>query len=401
MKLTEGIRNALKTAAAALKGHARRVFMAQVVRDMGRGGQRQAQAQLGWSRDTIRKGEHELRTGIQCVDARSATGAKPIDARLPNLRKDIRDLVDGQSQTDPRFESERVYCKLSAAKVVQLLIERKGYTGLELPSNETIRNILNTEGYTLRKVQKTKPKKKIPQTDAIFEQIDRVNREADESDNQLRVSVDCKATVKIGQFSRGGTCRVKVAALDHDDTPDATLVPIGMLVPQIDEVAMVFVRSPATSDAIMDAIDGFWRQNAERFGGIDTLVLNLDNGPDNHSRRTQFIQRVVEFVDEHQITVRLAYYPPYHSKYNPVERVWGVLENEWNGDLLDTIPAALGHAQAMTWNGNHPVVRFVDKVYECGKKLGAAAMRALEKRLQRMPGLAKWFVDVVPRPTPG
>ena len=84
-----------------------------------------------------------------------------------------------------------------------------------------------------------------------------------------------------------------------------------------------------------------------------------------------------------------------------MERVWGVLENEWNGDLLDTIAAALGHARSMTWNGNHPVVRFMDKVYESGKKLSAVAMRALEKRLQRMPGLEKWFVDVVPTPEPG
>jgi len=162
MELTQGIRNALKTAAATLKGHARRIFMAQVVRDLGLGGQRRAQAELGWSRDTVRKGEHELSTGIECVDALNATGAKRIDARLPNLRQDIRDLVDGQSQADPRFESERVYCRLSAAKVVGLLIERKGYSDRELPSNETIRNILNAEGYTLRKVQKTKPKKRSP-----------------------------------------------------------------------------------------------------------------------------------------------------------------------------------------------------------------------------------------------
>ncbi len=91
---------------------------------------------------------------------------------------------------------------------------------------------------------------------------------------------------------------------------------------------------------------------------------------------------------------------PYHSKYNPVQRVWSVLENEWNGDLLDTIAAALGHAQAMTWNGNHPAVQFVDKTYQTGKRLGAAAMRVLEKRLQRLPGLEKWFVDIAPRPAP-
>ena len=129
MAPTEGIWKALKNAAATLKGHARRVFMAQVVRDLGRGGQRQAQAELGWSRMTIRKGEHELRTGIECVDGRCATGAKPIDVRLPRLRADIRDIVESQCQTDPRFDSERVYCRLSAAKVVGLLIEKKGTPG--------------------------------------------------------------------------------------------------------------------------------------------------------------------------------------------------------------------------------------------------------------------------------
>ena len=86
-----------------------------------------------------------------------------------------------------------------------------------------------------------------------------MNREADESENQLRLSADTKATVKIGEFSRGGTCRVKVAALDHDYQADATLAPIGILVPKLDEVVMVFVPTPATSDAIMDAIDGYWR----------------------------------------------------------------------------------------------------------------------------------------------
>jgi DDE family transposase len=96
-------------------------------------------------------------------------------------------------------------------------------------------------------------------------------------------------------------------------------------------------------DAIVDAIDSFWRDNAKRYGRIDRLVIDLDNGPENHSRRTRFVQRMVQFVDAQDIQVQLAYYPPYHSKYNPVQRVWGALENAWNGDLLDTIPAALHH----------------------------------------------------------
>ena len=82
-----------------------------------------------------------------------------------------------------------------------------------------------------------------------------------------------------------------------------------------------------------------------------------------------------------------------------MERVWGALENAWNGDLLDTIEAALHHAQSMKWNGYHPVVRFVDRIYDKGIRLGDAAMRALEERLERLPGLEKWFVDIAPVPT--
>lgn len=225
-----------------------------------------------------------------------------------------------------------------------------------------------------------------------------MNAQADASAHELRISVDCKGAVKIGEFSRGGTSRVRVQALDHDFKADAVLIPIGILVPQYDEVFIDFVVTPATSDAIADAIDSFWRTNRVRYGRIDKLVIDLDNGPENHSRRTQFVQRMVEFVDAHDVQVQLAYYPPYHSKYNPVERVWGALETAWNGDLLDTIEAALRHAHSMTWNGNHPVVRFIDTVYEKGIALSDAGMNALEKaRLERLPGLEKWFVEIAPQ----
>jgi DDE family transposase len=76
---------------------------------------------------------------------------------------------------------------------------------------------------------------------------------------------------------------VRVKAQDHDFKPDAVLIPVGILVPQYDKVFIDFVPSPATSDAIVDAIDSFWRDNAKRYGRIDRLVIDLDNGPENHS----------------------------------------------------------------------------------------------------------------------
>jgi transposase len=149
--------------------------------------------------------------------------------------------------------------------------------------------------------------------------------------------MDAKATVKVGPFARGGKNRVQVHAADHDFAPTATLTPVGIFLPTFGELFVYGVTSKVTSDCLVDRLAQWWEAVRERFTHITTLVLNLDNGPENHSRRTQFMQRLVAFVQQYQLTVRLAYYPPYHSKYNPIERCWGILENHWNGTLLDSI----------------------------------------------------------------
>jgi hypothetical protein len=158
MELTEPWKGTLHWTADLLSGPQRRQFYALVVRALGRGGQRRAQAVLGWSRTTSRKGEHELRTGIVCQDACNQRGAKPVEDRLPNLRADIRAVVEQHSQTDPTFETTRLYRRLTAAEVRKQLLT-KGYTDKELPSEETIRTRLNLMGFWPAKVRKTRPKK--------------------------------------------------------------------------------------------------------------------------------------------------------------------------------------------------------------------------------------------------
>src|SRR5439155_12461782 len=122
-----------------------------------------------------------------------------------------------------------------------------------------------------------------------------------------------------------------------------------------------------------------------------TLVINLDNGPESHSRRTQFLKRIVEFARKFGLVVRLAYYPPYHSKYNPIERCWGILEMHWNGSLLDSIEAVVGFAGTMTWKGKHPRVSVVETVYHTGVRLKPKEMKELESEVVRTVGLGKWF----------
>ena len=238
--------------------------------------------------------------------------------------------------------------------------------------------------------------KKIPETDAIFEQLAQVHALADADEQTLRLSLDAKAAVLIGNYSRGGQSRLVVKAADHDFQPEEKLSPFGIYLPQYHELYLYFTNSKVTSDFIVDCLQQFWLTQKERFIQVKTLVLNLDNGPENHSRRTQFMQRITDFVDNFLIHVHLAYYPPYHSKYNPIERVWGVLEQHWNGSLLDSCETVLQFAQTMRYRGHQPIIQFVQQVYHTGVRLTQKAMAELEKRFVRLSTLPKWFVQIAP-----
>jgi transposase len=224
--------------------------------------------------------------------------------------------------------------------------------------------------------------------------VKQVNEAADTDQQTLRISMDAKATLKVGPFGRGGKNRVTTKAADHDFEPVATVTPVGILMPATDEVFLYGVTSRVTSDCLVDRLVQWWETVKDRFAHIKTLVINLDNGPENHSRRTQFMQRLVAFVEQYQIGVRLAYYPPYHSKYNPIERCWGALEGHWNGSLLDSVDAVIQYASSMTWKGSRPVVELVTTAYQTGVKLTKEAMDVLETQLERLPHLGKWFVDI-------
>lgn len=160
MELTAQVKEYLRDTTGSLHGADRRLFMARTVRLLGPDGQRRAERELGWNRVTIRKGTHELDSGICCVDAFCLRGRKRAEGHLPNLLTDIKAIVDAQCQTDPSFQTQRLYARLTAAKVREQLILRKGYTDEQLPTAETIRCKIHDLGYRLRKVQKCKPKKR-------------------------------------------------------------------------------------------------------------------------------------------------------------------------------------------------------------------------------------------------
>lgn len=161
MELVEKMKELLRETEKVLKGSTRRLFMARTVRALGEGGQRLAERELGWKRATIRKGQRELESGIICLDAFSLRGRKRSEEHLPNLLADITAIVDGQSQADPQFRTNRLYTRLTATEVRRQLIAQKGYREDELPTAETISTKLNELGYYPKKVAKSQPQKTV------------------------------------------------------------------------------------------------------------------------------------------------------------------------------------------------------------------------------------------------
>ena len=211
--------------------------------------------------------------------------------------------------------------------------------------------------------------------------------------------MDTKAKVKIGEFSRRGLARGQqaVPAADHDMHPDAALAPAGILEVDAHQLNVIFGTSRDTSDFVADCLELWWNDRRAVYPGVCRLLIDLDNGPEIASSRTQFMKRLVEFADRYQLTLELAYYPPYHSKYNRIERCWGILENHWNGTLLNSIDTTLAWAKTMTWRGVAPIVHLLNQAYETGVTLTKSAFRPIADRLERSAGLPKWSLVINPR----
>ena len=182
---------------------------------------------------------------------------------------------------------------------------------------------------------------------------------------------------------------------DHDPPAKVKLVPFGILMVASGALMLIF-GSHETSDAWVDALRMWWVTVKEDLGHVKRLVIYLDNGPKNSGRRTQFLRRMVEFADWSGLEVRLVYYPPYHSKYNRIERCWSSLEQKWNGVLLNSVEVVLQCARRMTWKRHHPTVECLEGVYPGGVRLTAKEMRPYEARLHRSATLPKYDIVIKP-----
>jgi hypothetical protein len=201
---TEQYEGLIRSAARRLKGHERRLFQAEVTEALCGGSPRAAEARFGWGRDSVATGQHEARTGIRCVEDFPAKGALAREQRDPQLAQDVRAIVEPHTQADPELKSSRRYTNLSAREVLDALRSRKGYTPDRLPSERSMRDVLNRLGYRIKRIQKARPLKKTKDTDAIFANVAAAREQYGNDAEALEISVDTKAKVSEGDYSRGG-----------------------------------------------------------------------------------------------------------------------------------------------------------------------------------------------------
>jgi len=183
--------------------------------------------------------------------------------------------------------------------------------------------------------------------------------------------------------------------LDHDPPAARKWTPLGILILASGALTLIF-GAQETSDFWVDGLKLWWGRAKGQLSSIRRLVIYLDNGPNNSGTRTQFIKRMVEFADWSGLEVRLVYYPPYHSKYNPIERCWSSLEQKWGGALLNCLKVILQEALRMNWQGRHPTVKRLTGDYRDGIRLSKKEMKPYEARLQRSPTLRKYDITIKP-----
>jgi hypothetical protein len=212
-----------------------------------------------------------------------------------------------------------------------------------------------------------------------------------------RLRMDGKATVNIGACSRGGLTRGDHRASDHARGCKEKDGPCGIVDEESGALTITCGSSYKPSDFIVETIAAKWDAMHDQEQAATSLIqIKMDNGPESSGRRTHFLSRMVQLADVITKPIQLLYYPPYHSKDNPIERGWGLLEWQWNGAKLIDVETMLGWAKKMTWKGMHPVVELSRKVYEKGLALSQAAMQAVEARLKRDPQLPKYDILVNP-----
>lgn len=324
-------------------------------------------------------------------------GRKKVEDKFPEIKNQIRDILNHYEYTDSHFKTETLFVDLSLQNLRNELIHRYGYTEKTCPCRSTLLRILNDLGYKIQKVKKTKVLDKIPETDAIFENVNETKQFISKSSNVVAIiSIDDKNRKKIGNISDNGYSWFKRQSLDHDTNFNCTVVPFGILDLKTNETFVYCNKGSSTANFKVDCIEQYLINKKEIFD-IKRLIIFLDNGPENSSRRTLWIKCLIDLAKKYNVSIELVYYPPYHSKYNPIERYWARLQLSWSGLIINTVDKLIETINKVNWKGVNTQATLVNKEYKKGISIEKDELKILErKHVYREEGIEKWSLVITP-----
>lgn len=355
---------------------------------------------LGVSRKLISKVIESIINEIIVANKKETRGRKLYEEKNPLIISQIKEICDKHELVDKSLRDRVVYVNITLRTIRKILKDNYKYTEDNVPAINTIRRILTEVfKYKLTKVKQNKVYKKLPETDKIFDNVNkRMNFLKLSGKNVIGISIDDKANKYVGKLSGRGKSWFVLNALDHDTNHKHIVKPFGIMDLKKNTVDVYCTTGPSTADFKVDCIEEYLKQQLELNPNIERLMIFLDNGPENGSRRTLWKYRIIELSRKYKIIIELIYYPPYHSKYNRIEHYWGVLQRHWGGLIIDDLEKLIGAINSCKWDKKYSNGILVEKEYSNGVKVDQKELDELVKNhvVINKKDIARWYLCIHP-----
>lgn len=307
-------------------------------------------------------------------------GRKLYEDNHPEIIDQLYEICEFVQHADKSLRDDTIYVDYTLSEMKEKLIEKYNYSKKDAPCENTIRRIIKDHfGYKLTKINKCQVLKKIPETDEIFDNVQKsILKLYNSSTNTIGWSIDDKAKYHLGNLSYGGKSYADKKALDHDTTFTETITPFGILDLITSQTYVFCTNSNSTAEFKADCMEKILLMELAKNPNINTLMLFLDNGPENNSSRSLWIYKLYELAKKYNIKIQLVYYPPYHSKYNRIEHYWGVLQKRLSKEIIINPEQLIAVINSTKWHGINSIGYYDTKVYEKGIKIDDQIMEEIK-----------------------
>jgi transposase len=365
---------AMKKYYATLSEKDQRYYAAVEALKLGVGGQSYVTRILGCSEKKVHRGLKDLAAlpdepKYDPAIRKSGGGRKRYDEQHKNINAQFLDVLKNHTAGDP-MDEKVVWTDLTPTEIATLL-EKDHQVKV---SNSVVRKLLRKHNYRRRKAQKKQTTQSVPHRDAQFVKMEALVDEYWQSDNPI-ISFDTKKKEYLGNFYRAGHLytREELHAFDHDfsSLAEGVIIPHGIYDRKNNIGYIHLGTSKDTSQFACDCIRSWWLQHGRAlFPKATSILAQCDGGGSNSSHHYIFKEDLQRLSDELGIEIRIAHYPPYCSKYNPIEhRLFPHVTRACQGVLFTSVDLVKTLIKkTKTSKGLKVFVEIIDTIYQTGRK---------------------------------